>query len=139
MFYAVYELATGALRSVGSVVADPLPDGLAALELSGAPDFGAVAWDPATRAFAPRPPAVELSAEAFRERFTFAERVAIKQAAAADARVAVLMEDVGAKATIRLTHPRTVSGLGLLQLVGAVTPERAAEILDPAWTPSEAA
>ncbi|MCC6192057.1 MAG: hypothetical protein IT318_23760 [Anaerolineales bacterium] len=52
---ALYETATGRLVSVGSVVAEPLPAGLAALALAGPPNVDGEMWDAGTRAFVARP------------------------------------------------------------------------------------
>lgn len=138
MHYAVYRTDTGALHSVGSVVADPLPEGLAALELTVAPDLGAVEWDPVSLAFVARsadPLGLALTSDEFRQRYTFAERVASRTVALTDVRVAVLEEDVKSAPVIRLGHPRTVAGVQLLVSVGVITEARAAEILDPEWVP----
>ena len=51
---AVYRSSDGVLVSVGDVVADPLPAGLATLNMAG-PPADTVMWDAATRAFIPRP------------------------------------------------------------------------------------
>lgn len=51
---ALYDVATGRLISVGDVVADALPDGLAALPLAGSPADSDM-WDAATRSFVARP------------------------------------------------------------------------------------
>ena len=141
MHYAVYVLATGALQSVGSVVADPLPEGLGVVELEDAPDLGAVEWDPVALAFVPRADdgyGLALTSDEFRTRYTFAERVAAKGIARTNDQVAVLMEDVASAPVIRLGHPRTVAGVQLLVSVGVLTEQRAAEILDPEWTPEDA-
>lgn len=142
MWYAVYQLADGALHSLGTVLPeDGLPAGLAAMEVGAErPDLATLVWDPATlslvaRATLPPDPMQPIDAVDFRERFTFQERVLVKQAATSSPAVAVLMEDVGARSTIRLGDPRTVAGVNLLRDVGCLTPERAAQILDPAWAP----
>lgn len=137
--YAVYDTATGELRSVGTVVADPLPEGLAAVELDEAPDLAAHEWSPELLGFVPRTPdplGRTLTSDEFRQRYTFQERVAAKELAATDVRVAVLEEDVRSAPVIRLGHPRTVAGVQLLVSVGVLTEARAAEILDPEWEPA---
>ncbi len=55
--FAVFDIASGALISVGSVVADPLPAGMAALDIS-AVDMAVSEWDAATRTMVPRGPLV---------------------------------------------------------------------------------
>lgn len=58
MWYAVVEDGSGGLRSLCTVVADPLPAGLVALALGAErPDLSSLAWDGRVRSFGPRPPA----------------------------------------------------------------------------------
>jgi hypothetical protein len=57
-WYAVYEEATGRLRSLGQVVADPLPAGLVAASLDSLPDLKNRVWDDVARGFVNRPPEV---------------------------------------------------------------------------------
>lgn len=60
MMFVVYEIATGQARSFGSVLADPLPDGLAAKQLTKEEAeglaIGALMFDPATLSMIPVPP-----------------------------------------------------------------------------------
>ena len=58
IWYCVYVIATGEADSFGSTIADPLPDGLAAILLSEQ-DTAMIAdgtgiWDPATLTVIPR-------------------------------------------------------------------------------------
>lgn len=53
-WHAVYDEATGELRSVGTVIANPLPEGLASVPLEAEP-VGLV-WDATTRTFGLPPP-----------------------------------------------------------------------------------
>ena len=55
-WFAVYETATGKLVSIGTVVADPLPPGIASKQLSQKPDLEQVDWDAATLDFVAIPP-----------------------------------------------------------------------------------
>jgi len=52
-WYAVYDKATGALMSTGSVIGDPLPDELAVVECDENPDHST--WVPDLTAFALTP------------------------------------------------------------------------------------
>lgn len=52
-YWAVYDVATGELRSRASVLPDPLPSGLAAKDVTTDP--GGAIWDPAAKQFNPRP------------------------------------------------------------------------------------
>lgn len=60
MMFVVYEIATGQPRSFGSIVADPLPDGLAAKQLTEAETeglaIGSLMFDPTTLTMIPVPP-----------------------------------------------------------------------------------
>ena len=49
-WYAVYDVGSGALRSVSEVVVNPLPAPLASTPIAGPPD-GTQRWNPATLAF----------------------------------------------------------------------------------------
>lgn len=142
MWYAIYRTDTRELWSVGTVPADPMPAGLAALALAEQPDLATHVWDPSTNpprfiAREPDPLGLALTPDEFRQRYTFSERVASRTAALTDVRVAVLEEDVKSAPVVRLGHSRTVAGVQLLVSVGVITAERAAEILDPAWHPPE--
>lgn len=44
-WYCVYDEDSGDARSYGTEVADPLPEGLVAVELASAPDFETQRWD----------------------------------------------------------------------------------------------
>lgn len=61
--FVVYEIATGKPRSFGSVVANPLPDGLAVKQLTEAEAEGvrdgSLMFDPATLTMIPVPPIEE--------------------------------------------------------------------------------
>jgi len=48
-WFAVCRRATGELVSSGTVVADPIPEGLEAILLAAQPDWAADEWDAATR------------------------------------------------------------------------------------------
>ena len=52
-FYAIYETASGRLRSLGSIKADPLPAGLTAADITNPPADNTM-WDETTRAFVAR-------------------------------------------------------------------------------------
>lgn len=53
MWYAIYRTSDGVLISTGTVIADPLPDGLASVELGEAFDQSGKIWNPTTYTFAP--------------------------------------------------------------------------------------
>ena len=53
-WYAIYNTADGELRSMATVVVDPLPAGLSKKQIRVAPPF--TVWDAATLDWVPRPP-----------------------------------------------------------------------------------
>lgn len=54
-WFAVYEIATGRLKSVATVVADPLPPGLAKKNLGANLPPDTEMWDESTLTYVPRP------------------------------------------------------------------------------------
>ena len=66
---------------------------------------------------------------AFRNRFTFSEKLAIETAAESDAAVRVLLKDQEAATFIDLARLDTQQGVQLLVSKGLITAQRAAEIL----------
>ena len=66
---------------------------------------------------------------AFRNRFTFAEKVAIETAAESDATVRVLLKDQEAATFIDLARLDTQQGVQLLVSKNLITAQRATEIL----------
>ena len=56
-YFAIHEIATGRLKSMGSVIADPLPAGLTAVDIVN-PPLDSEMWDEATKTFIARPPKV---------------------------------------------------------------------------------
>ena len=56
-YFAVYETATGRLKSLGTVLADPLPVGLTVLDIGSPPPDNEM-WDATITSFIPRPPKV---------------------------------------------------------------------------------
>jgi len=74
-------------------------------------------------------PETAMTRGGFRNRFTFAEKVAIKAAEATDPMLQVLADDQAQATFIDLTDPDTAAGLDLLIYKGLLTAERKAEIL----------
>lgn len=54
-WFAVIDNLSGQLLSLTTIVADPLPAGLVALNLADQPDLATQMWDEATRSFVARP------------------------------------------------------------------------------------
>lgn len=53
--FAVYDVATGGLRSITSTVPGTLPEGMASVDVGEPPAEGWGIWNPATLTFAARP------------------------------------------------------------------------------------
>jgi hypothetical protein len=67
---------------------------------------------------------------AFRQRFTFAERVAIETEAETDASVRVMLKDQEAASFIDLSRQDTIDGVNALAAATLITEQRASEILN---------
>lgn len=79
------------------------------------------------------PEPVELGSKitklAMRNRFTFAEKVAIESAADSDTEVRVIMKDFDSASFIDLSRPDTIAALNLYESKGLLSSGRAVEIL----------
>jgi len=76
MWHAVYRVSDGALVSIGTVVADQLPEGLASKQIGETRPIGD--WDRATAAFVGRPVRRDvIKPREFWQRFTQGEREAL--------------------------------------------------------------
>lgn len=67
----------------------------------------------------------------FRDRFTLEERLAIRQAQFEDMEVGLVYDEFHAAQYIDLNDPRVEQGLLLYVAKGLLTPERAAELMQP--------
>ena len=74
---------------------------------------------------------------AFRQRFTFAERVAIRSAADSDTEVMVWLEDLQTASFIDLTRTEAQQGAQMLESKGLITSGRASEVLNDPVQPQE--
>ncbi len=63
----------------------------------------------------------------FRQRFTFAERIAILESI--DAGIGVFVEDLRAAVRVHVEHPHVIEGMDYLVSKGVITAERKVEIL----------
>jgi len=77
----------------------------------------------------PPQPVTSVTALAFRQLFTPAERVAVTKAGFTDANVRVFIDDAAAAGTVDLTATETQQGMMYLQKLGLITGPRAAAIL----------
>lgn len=127
-WFAIYNAATGALVSVGTVVADPLPANLASVAVGVVTPTGI--WNVTTRVFDAAPiikPAI--APIDFLRRFTFAEEVAIRTAAKTDVGIEVFLGRLNATVAVHLGEADTINGVNYLLAKSLLTPARAAEIL----------
>lgn len=138
-WYAVYETATGALRSSGSVVAtdDELAlKGLTAKEYAVRPlGFD---WNSSTLDYdiPVEPEPTVISARSFKDRFTLQERLAIQMVRRSSdaakeelaATLDVLFDMIESAGYVTSGAAEIDLGLNALTQAGILTPERAAEI-----------
>lgn len=146
-WYAIARDVDGGLVSVGTVIDDPLPAGLIAVNVGATPPTGT--WNPATRTFEDFVPVADASAWqitkfAFRSRFTQAEKVTIEIASLDNPTAPMEQRELAAglraaqadqrdAAFIDLVRADTRAGVIALETAGLLAAGRAAEILD---TPS---
>lgn len=128
IWHAVYNLSTGNLVSVGTVVADPLPEGLASQALGEVKPLGN--WDAVTRVFVPVVEEIVMQPQEFMALFTLAEETAIRTRAMTDANMVTFLARVERARTVSLTHPDTIAGMDYCVALGDITPERKTEILN---------
>jgi hypothetical protein len=83
-------------------------------------------------------PTTKVTRLAFRNRFTFAEKVDIETAAESDAAVRVLLKDQESATFIDLARLDTQQGVQLLVSKNLITAQRAAVILSLTIQPEEA-
>lgn len=128
--FAVYESVTGRLVSTAShasLIADPLPAGLAVKEVA---DPGSRAsWDEQALVFVEAPAPRTMEPLTFMRRFTMAERIAIRSAATTDPMIADLMAMQAAATYIDLDDPDTQAGVVYLESLGIIAAGRAAQVL----------
>jgi hypothetical protein len=130
MWYAVYDMATGALVSVGTVIADPLPSGMSSQALVAEPT--GLRWNTTTLAF--EPPASTLpdswTVYEFLKRFTSAERIAIRTLAKTDVNAEDFMHLLDQSGDVIRSNPDVLAGLNYLVSTGKLAAGRPSEILN---------
>lgn len=118
-WFAVYRIADGALVSRGTVIANPLPVGLAAVPTTPPSDAGEV-WDADLLTFVVPPPVTRavLSPLEFAGRFTDAEEdavFALRTDPASPLPVRAALERLDRRQTLArdvdVTDPRTIAGV----------------------------
>lgn len=127
MWHAIYDAATGALISLGTVCAATLPEGLASVEVGEARPLGE--WNPLTRAFEVQAESITWSPQDFMGRFTVAEETAIRHRAMTDASMVTFLARVERARSVTNTHPDTIAGINYCVALGDITAARAQEIL----------
>lgn len=131
-WFAVYRIADGALMSVGTVVADDATlaaKGFAKLDLGASRPEGV--WNPASLAFDPPPPAPRtLTPSTFKQRFTLAERTAIRAAGATDMVIADYLDILATARDVDLNDANVVAGLDYMVGQALITASRKDEILN---------
>lgn len=85
-------------------------------------------WNPSSLGFVLKPN-ISFTRFEFLNRFTMAERIAIRSAAETDSIVFDINEQFNQAEEITLGNDQLVQGLGYLTMVGILTPERAEQIL----------
>lgn len=127
-WFAIYKQANGELVSLGTVVADPLPAGVASKPVGESRPSGN--WNAAALAFEMVLEETLLEPQDFMGLFTVAEETAIRQRAMTDANMLTFLARAERARTVSRTHMDTVNGMNYCVATGCVTEARKAEILN---------
>ena len=134
-YYAIYVTATGELKSQGSIVADPLPSGLTAVDIVNPPADDTM-WDAASRSFVPRPAPRIIRKVDFIQRFTLAERkelfgftVGSTYTPSQQKNLAAFMRYLDFLDVIPLDDVGIQQGVNYLETVSVIAAGRAAQVL----------
>lgn len=134
-YYAIYVTATGELMSQGSIVADPLPANLTAVDIVNPPADNTM-WAVASRSFVPRPAPRIISKVDFIQRFTLTERkelfgftVGPSYTPAVQKNLAAFMRYLDFLDVIPLDDPGIVQGVNYLETVSILPVGGAAKAL----------
>jgi hypothetical protein len=128
MWHAIYDTTTGKLESLGTVLADPLPEGLTAAAIGEQAPEGE--WDASARAFVTRAAAQVWAPQDFMGRFTVAEETAIRARAMTDPNMLTFLARVERARSVSSAHPDTIAGLSYCVSIGVITAPRYQEILN---------
>lgn len=128
--FLVYDAVTGALVSSGTVLADPLPEGLQFVEVADV-DFATQQWDAETRTLVARPPVAirSIDKSEFLRRLTLTTLAQALALEGTDPQIAALRMWIDNVSKIDLDTPEVQLGIGYLQQLGLVTAQHAADIL----------
>ena len=115
-------------------------DSQVAIDITNALPPPQVGWIFTGNALVPGPNSVvsaKITKLAFRERFTFAELLAIQAAQQTNMALQVLNDNVAVSTFIDLGRPDTISGVQVLVSTGLLTAQRASQILTTPPTAAE--
>lgn len=126
-WYGVYDLATGTLLSVGTVLADPMSPTLGVSPVPAGETYDVtVVWDVATRSWVPKPPDTtdDIGKGDFMRRLGFAREVVLRvvmldpsQPIQLRAQLQTLDAWLSRAEIVNVTDPITVSGVSLMAQV----------------------
>ena len=123
-FYVVHD-EDGKAVSMGTVVADPLPNGLTAKHYTARPEG---IWDAETLDFVPAPePEKTYTQLAFMRRFTQQERIGIR--ASEDAIVQDFLALLQVAQDVSNEDPDTIGAVQYMESLGLIATGRASEVL----------
>lgn len=131
-WYAVYHISDGQLHSLGQSPADDAAltaVGMAKKDVGPTQPQGP--WNPVTRLFDPPPPPPNiLTPSGFKQRFTQAERVAIRAAADSDTVIDDLLDILATAQDVDMADPNVTGGLDYMESQGLITATRKDEIIN---------
>lgn len=120
MWYAVIETATGRLLSTGTVLADPMPKGLEAIEIGDEPPAGE--WNTKTLQFEPSTRPVEV------EPIDLLRKIASHATAKGAVGAEGFILKLAIERSIDLKDAANVAGMDELVAKGLLTTQEAAEL-----------
>jgi len=131
MWYAIYKIDTGELCSIGSVVADVLPVGMASVDLGAdKPDLEALEWNVQSKSFSPKVVTEKIiTREEFIDRFTNEEFENILELSISNKSIAGLVKKLDYKGSVNLASEKTIAGINALEAAGILAVGRAAVVL----------
>jgi hypothetical protein len=128
MWHAIYRAEDRELVSTGTVIADPLPDGLLSVPIDGEPNGRT--WNVATLAFDAAPRQDVFIPNEFMNWFTLEEESKIRARARIDSDMATFLARTERAPTITLSHPETIAGVNYCVATGCLSAERGQERLN---------
>lgn len=124
-YYAVYNTETSALYSIGTVLADPLPEWASTIEYVEQPDG---LWDAASKTFSPSiNRKTNFTRLEFLRRLTSEERIAIR--ASDNMYVIDFLELLAMAEDISIADPTTIEAVNAFAGLGLIEQTRVEELL----------